>query len=102
MNVSQILDLEYPRAYSLLIKSIVDGKLLDDSRTYLFASIGIFCLFAKIISNKKEHEKGINEPMSHFDSNTYSAFKEKESGKGITKTMSCFDSNTFLESNEKV
>ncbi len=57
VNMSQILDLEYPRAYSLLIKSIVDGKLLDDSRTYLLASIGIFCLFTKTISNKKKTRK---------------------------------------------
>jgi hypothetical protein len=64
--------------------------------------LAFFAFLLKQYPTKKKHEKGINEPMSHFDSNTYSAFKEKESGKGITKTMSCFDSNTFLESNEKV
>jgi len=56
---------------------MLDGELLDESRTHLLASISIFCLFIEIISNGKEQEKSISELMSHFGNNTFSESNEK-------------------------
>jgi hypothetical protein len=52
MNIGQILDLEYQVVNSPSIKLIMDGKLLDESRICLLASIGTFCFFIEIISNE--------------------------------------------------
>jgi hypothetical protein len=57
MNTRQILNLKYPIVNSPSIKSIVDGKLLDESRIRLLASIGTFCLFIETISNEKKMER---------------------------------------------
>jgi hypothetical protein len=100
--MGQISDPKYPGANSLAVESVIDGKSLDESATHLFASIGTFCLFIETISNKKERGKGINELMSHFSSNMFSAFKEKKHEKGITNMMSHFNNNAFSKSNEKV
>jgi hypothetical protein len=71
-DTGQILNLESPIANSYIVKSIVnvvDGELMDESKTHLLASIGIFCLFIESISNEKKHRKNINELMLHFDNN---------------------------------
>ncbi len=49
---------------------MLDGELVDESKTHLLASIGTFCVFVKIISNGKEQEKSISELMSRFGNNT--------------------------------
>jgi len=102
VNMNQILDPKYLGANSPTIESVVDGKSLVGNRTHLLTSIGTFCLFIETISNEIERGKGINESMSHFNSNLFSTSKEKERKKGITKMMSRFSNNTFLKSNEKV
>jgi hypothetical protein len=61
LNIGQILDSEYPTINSSAIKSIInvmDGKSMDENRTYLLASIGTFCLFVEMIFNKKTMQKG--------------------------------------------
>jgi hypothetical protein len=57
---------------------VVDGKLMDKSRTCLLASIGTFCLFVEMIANKNKCGKGINELMPRFDNNVFSKSNEKE------------------------
>ncbi len=56
--------------------NVVDGESMDESRTFLLASIGIFCLFVETISNEKEHGKSINELMPHFN-NMFSKSNQK-------------------------
>ncbi len=56
--------------------------------------------FIKMISNKKEHGKGISELMLHFD-NVFLESNKGERAKGISESMLHFDSNAFLESNKK-
>jgi hypothetical protein len=61
LNIGQILDSKYPTIDSFVIKLVIivmDGKWMDESRTYLLASIGTFCLFVETISNKKTMQKG--------------------------------------------
>jgi hypothetical protein len=86
---------KYLATKSPIIELVVDGKLLDETRTHFLASIGTFFLSVKIISNEKECEKGITKPMPHFDNNPFSEFKERECKNGIIEMMSRFGSNTF-------
>jgi hypothetical protein len=37
----------------------------------------VFCFFIEMISNEKEREKGIGEPMPHFDNKAFSESDEK-------------------------
>jgi hypothetical protein len=105
MNISKVLNLEYRVANFSIIESIInviDGKSMDESRTYLFASISTFCLFVEMVSNEKEHENNISESMPHFDNSAFLKSNEKERGKGINELMSHFSNHMFSESNEKV
>jgi len=93
---------KYLATKSPIVELVVDGKLLDETRTCFLASIGTFFLSVKIISNEKECEKGITKPMPHFGNNPFSEFKERECKNDIIEMMSCFGSNTFSKSNKKV
>jgi hypothetical protein len=104
VNTGQISNPEYPVINFSIVKSVVnviDGKSMDDNRTCLFASISTFCLFVEMVSNEKEHENNINEPMSHFSSNAFLESNEKERGKGISELMSHF-SSMFLKFDKNV
>jgi hypothetical protein len=51
------LDPKYPITNSYVTKSIVNvinGEFVDESKTCILASIGIFYLFVEIISNEKK------------------------------------------------
>jgi hypothetical protein len=37
-----------------LVVNVVDGESVDENGTHLLTSIGIFCLFIKIVSNEKK------------------------------------------------
>jgi hypothetical protein len=67
--------LKYLIVDSFVVESIinvVDGELVDENKTHLLASIGIFCLFVEIVFNEKECKKNISKPMPHFGNNTFS------------------------------
>jgi hypothetical protein len=105
VNIGQISNLEYSVVDFSIVESVVnviDGKSMDENRTYLFTSIDTFCLFIEMVSNEKEHENNINELMPHFGSNAFSESNEKERGKGISELMSHFNNNMFSEFDEKV
>lgn len=98
MNIGQILNLEYLAIDSFVIElivSVVDGKLMDDTRTCLFTSINTFYLFVEMVSNTNERKKGISELISHFRSNMCLKSNENECEKGISEPMSHFGSNAF-------
>jgi len=105
MNIGQIPNLEYIIIDSFIVESIVnvvDGKLMDDNRTYIFTSIGTFCLFVEMVSNTKERKKGISEPISHFGSNAFSKSNKKKCEKGTNEPMLHFGSNAFSKSNKTI
>ncbi len=104
VNTGQILNSKYPtaNAYAIeLVINVVDGKLMDESRTRLLTSISTFCLFIETVSNEKERGKGISEPMLCFGSNMFLKSNEKEHEKGISESMLCFGNNAFSKSNKK-
>jgi hypothetical protein len=105
MNICEIPHPKYRVANSFVVESVInvlDGKLMDESKTCLLASIDTYCLFIEMVSNEKEREKGISEPMSCFDNTTFLESNKKESTKGISELMSRFGNNVFAESKEKV
>jgi hypothetical protein len=55
----EITNPKYPIANSPTIELIMDGKLLDETRTHLFTSIATFCFFVEIISNKKDVKRAL-------------------------------------------
>jgi hypothetical protein len=74
VTIGQIPNLKYLIVDSFVVESVinvVNGKLVDESRTCLFTSIGTFCLFVEIVSNEKQHKKRVSEPMSHFGNNAF-------------------------------
>jgi hypothetical protein len=86
MIIGQISDPKYLIVDSFVVESVVNvvnGKLVDESRIRLLASIGIFCLFIETISNEKEHKKRNSEPMSHFGSNAFLESNKKVQRVGI-------------------
>ncbi len=74
VTIGQIPHLKYLIVNSSIVELVViiiDGNLVDESRTRLLTSIGTFSLFVETISNEKQHKKRISEPMSHFGSNAF-------------------------------
>jgi len=73
------LNPKYPIAefyVTKLVVNVVNGELMDESRTCLLASICILNLFLEIISNGTK-KKSISEPMPHFRNDTFSKYYEK-------------------------
>jgi hypothetical protein len=104
VNIGQNLHPKYPAADSFAIESVinvVDGNLIDESKTCFLASIDTFFFFVETISNEKECRKGINELMMHFGTNAFLESNKKECRKGIRESMSCFGNNAFSKSNKK-
>ncbi len=103
VNIGQILNSKYLVVnFSIveLVVNVIDGKSVDESKTFLFTSISTFCLFVEMEFNEKEHET-IYELMPHFGNNAFLEFNEKECRKAISELMSHFN-NMFSEFDEKI
>jgi hypothetical protein len=79
-NTSQIIDPKCLGADFNIAKSVlhfVIKKPVDETIMRIQASIGMFCLFVKTISDKNECGNGIHELMLCFNSDAFLKFNKK-------------------------